>query len=179
MYHDLREKSAKELVDLDFPGYAVGGLSVGEGKELMYETLKYTTEFLPQDKPRYLMGVGTPEDLIEGICSGVDMFDCVMPTRIGRHGTAFGNGPRINLKNAAYKEDFTPIVEGCGCYTCQNHTKAYIRHLIKANETLGFTLVSIHNIYYLFNLMQEARQAILEDRFPEFLTGINLDVKKR
>jgi len=179
MYHDLREKSAKELVDMDFPGYAVGGLSVGEGKELMYETLKYTTEFLPQNKPRYLMGVGTPEDLIEGICSGIDMFDCVMPTRIGRHGTAFGNGWRINIKNAAYKEDFTPIVEGCNCYTCQNFTKAYIRHLIKANETLGFTLVSIHNIYYLFNLMQDARKAILEDRFPEFLSSLNLDVKKK
>lgn len=169
LFRDLREKSAKELIELDFPGYAIGGLSVGEDKKSMYDVLSYAPGFLPQDKPRYLMGVGTPEDLLEGVKSGIDMFDCVMPTRIGRHGTVFADGQRMNLKNAQYKEDFTPLVEGCECYTCQNFTRGYLRHLIKANETFGFSLVSLHNIYYLFDLMRKARQAILEDRFPKFL----------
>jgi queuine tRNA-ribosyltransferase len=169
MYKELREKSAKELVAMDFPGYAIGGLSVGEAKEKMYEVLKYAPSLLPENKPRYLMGVGTPEDLIEGVKTGVDMFDCVMPTRIGRHGTVFADKKRLNLKNATYKEDFSPLVENCACPVCTTHSKAYLRHLIKANETLGFSLISLHNIYYLANVMKKARQAILDDRFPEFL----------
>ncbi|MFN8578918.1 MAG: tRNA guanosine(34) transglycosylase Tgt [Candidatus Sericytochromatia bacterium] len=169
LFRDLREKSAKELIELDFPGYAIGGLSVGEDKKSMYEVLSYAPALLPENKPRYLMGVGTPEDLLEGVKTGIDMFDCVMPTRIGRHGTVFADGQRMNLKNAQYKEDFSPLVEGCDCYTCKNFTRGYLRHLIKANETFGFSLVSLHNIYYLFDLMKKARQAILEDRFPKFL----------
>lgn len=169
MFKDLRERSAKELVEMDFPGYAIGGLSVGEDKSLMYEVLSYAPDLLPENKPRYLMGVGTPEDLIEAVKAGVDMFDCVMPTRIGRHGSVFGKNQRINIKNAQYKEDFSPLVEDCDCYTCQNHTRSYIRHLIKANEVLGFSLISLHNMCYLQNLMKKARKAILEDKFSDFL----------
>ncbi len=169
MYKELRERSAKELVDLDFPGYAIGGLSVGEDKKLMYEVLSYVPCLLPQEKPRYLMGIGTPEDLIEGVKQGIDMFDCVMPTRIGRHGTVFGFQQRINIKNAAYREDFSPLVSGCVCYTCKTYTRAYVRHLIKANEVLGFALISMHNISYLHQLMEKARNAILDGSFPKFL----------
>jgi queuine tRNA-ribosyltransferase len=169
VFQDLRERSARELVEMDFPGYAIGGLSVGEKKELMNEVLSYLPGLLPQNKPRYLMGVGTPEDLLEGVKCGIDMFDCVMPTRIGRHGTVFAHGQRMNLKNSTYKEDFTPLVEDCECYTCQNFTRGYLRHLIKANETLGFSLISLHNICYLQDLMKRARKAILEDCFPQFL----------
>ncbi|MFN8674286.1 MAG: tRNA guanosine(34) transglycosylase Tgt [Candidatus Sericytochromatia bacterium] len=169
MFRDLREKSAKELVAMDFPGYAIGGLSVGEDKKTMYEVLEYAPALLPTNKPRYLMGVGTPEDLIEAVKYGVDMFDCVMPTRIGRHGSVFGKTQRMNIKNAQYREDFSPLVDDCDCYTCKNHTRAYIRHLIKANEVLGFSLISLHNMSYLKKLMKDARKAILEDKFPEFL----------
>ncbi|MBC7476170.1 MAG: tRNA guanosine(34) transglycosylase Tgt [Candidatus Sericytochromatia bacterium] len=169
LFKDLREKSAKELVDMDFPGYAIGGLSVGEDKDAMYDVLTYAASFLPENKPRYLMGVGTPEDLLEGVKNGIDMFDCVMPTRIGRHGTVFADGQRLNLKNAAFKEDHSPLVEGCECYTCKTFTRSYMRHLVKANESLGFEMISLHNIYYLQNLMRESRKAILEDRFPKFL----------
>lgn len=169
MFRDLREKSAKDLVAMDFPGYAIGGLSVGEDKDLMYEVLSYAPALLPANKPRYLMGVGTPEDLIQSVKSGVDMFDCVMPTRIGRHGSVFGKNKRMNIRNAQYKEDFSPLVDDCTCYTCKNHTRAYVRHLIKANEVLGFALISLHNMYYLQEIMKRARQAILEDRFPQFL----------
>jgi len=170
IFRDLREKSAKELIPLDFPGYAIGGLSVGEEKNKMYEVLSYAPSLLPENKPRYLMGVGTPEDLIEGVKCGIDMFDCVMPTRIGRHGTVFADNNRINIKNAIYREDFSVLVENCKCYTCSNgFSKAYIRHLIKSNEVLGFSLISIHNIYYLFNLMKKAREYILKDKFLDFL----------
>lgn len=169
VHRELREKSAKELVAMDFPGYAIGGLSVGEEKSVMYEVLKYAPSLLPENKPRYLMGVGTPEDLIEGVKNGVDMFDCVMPTRIGRHGTVFADRQRLNIKNAAYKEDFSPLTDNCDCPVCTTHSKAYIRHLIRANEVLGFSLISLHNIYYLFNVMRKARQSILDDRFPQFL----------
>jgi len=169
MFKDLRERSLKELIELDFPGYAIGGLSVGEGKELMYEVLDYTAHQLPEKKPRYLMGVGTPEDLVEGVRHGIDMFDCVMPTRIGRHGTMFAKKKRINIKNAKYREDFSKPVEDCDCYTCTHHTSAYLRHLIKANEILGFSLIGLHNIHYLHRLMQQGREAILNDSFPDFL----------
>jgi len=169
LYSDLRQRSAQELVEMDFPGYASGGLSVGESKIEMCDMLEVTTPLLPQQKPRYLMGVGTPEDLMAAVMRGIDMFDCVMPTRNARHGSGFGPTGRVILKNAQYANDFTPIVQGCGCYACQNFTKAYVRHLLKSSESLGHTLLSLHNIYWLFDLMRGAREAIIEDRFPDFI----------
>lgn len=168
MYPDLRKKSAESLVELDFPGYGIGGLSVGESKELMYEMLDHTMPFLPVEKPRYLMGVGTPDCLVEGVARGVDMFDCVYPTRVARNGTVLTKRGRLVIRNAAYAEDFSPIEEGCTCYTCRHFSRAYIRHLFKAEEILGLELASIHNIHFLLRLMEEARAAILEDRFPDF-----------
>ena len=168
-YQDLREYSAKETVKIGFDGYSIGGVANdGESKEDMYAAIDYSIPHLPKDKPRYLMGVGEPVDIIEGVIRGIDMFDCVLPTRIARHGHAFTKYGRINLKNAKYTEDFTPIEEGCDCYACQNYTKAYIRHLIKANETLGGRLLSIHNIRFLFFLTENLRQAIKEDRLLAF-----------
>ncbi len=137
MYKDLREQSAKEILDLDLPGYAVGGLSVGEPKELMYEVLDYTVPLMPEDKPRYLMGVGSPDDLLEGVIRGIDMFDCVLPTRIARNGTAMTSQGKVVVRNAKYARDFTPLDPECDCYCCKNYTKAYIRHLVKANEILA------------------------------------------
>ncbi len=164
-YPELREYSAKETVKIGFDGYSIGGVANdGESKEDMYAAIDYSIPHLPKDKPRYLMGVGEPVDIIEGVIRGIDMFDCVLPTRIARHGHAFTKHGRINLKNAKYTEDFTPIEEGCDCYACQNYTKAYVRHLIKANETLGGRLLSIHNIRFLIRLTEEIRQAIKEDR---------------
>ena len=168
MYKDLREQSARELIELDFPGYAVGGLSVGEPKSLMYEVLEYTVPLLPKDKPRYLMGVGTPDCLIEGVMRGIDMFDCVFPTRVARNGTAMTRNGRLVVKNAEYAHDFRPIDENCGCYTCRNFSRAYIRHLLKAEEIFGLRLTTIHNLYFLINFMKEMRQSIIEDRFPAF-----------
>ncbi|OEG00212.1 tRNA guanosine(34) transglycosylase Tgt [Vulcanibacillus modesticaldus] len=168
MYRDLREQSAKELTSLDFPGYAVGGLSVGEPKELMYEVLEYTTPLLPENKPRYLMGVGDPESLFEGVIRGIDMFDCVLPTRIARNGTTMTSEGRVVIKNAQYARDFTPLDPNCGCYTCQNYSRAYIRHLLKADEIFGLRLTSYHNLYFLLDLMKNIRQAILEDRLLEY-----------
>ena len=168
-YQDLREYSAKETVKIGFDGYSIGGVANdGESKEDMYAAIDYSIPHLPKDKPRYLMGVGEPVDIIEGVIRGIDMFDCVLPTRIARHGHAFTKYGRINLKNAKYTEDFTPIEEGCDCYACQNYTKAYIRHLIKANETLGGRLLSIHNIRFLIRLTENLRQAIKEDRLLAF-----------
>lgn len=168
MYKDLREESAKQLIELDFPGYAVGGLSVGEPAELMYEVLEHTTPLLPEDKPRYLMGVGTPDYLIEAVLRGIDMCDCVLPTRIARNGTAMTSQGKIVVRNATYERDWTALDPECDCYTCTHFTKAYIRHLIKAGEILGARLLSIHNLRFLTRLMENVRDAIDNDRLLEF-----------
>ncbi len=169
MHKELREWSARETTAMDLPGYAVGGLSVGEPKELMYEMLEYSTSLLPQDKPRYLMGVGTPDCLVEGVQRGIDMFDCVYPTRVARNGMAMTWTGRLVMKNAQFTHDHTVLEEGCGCYTCRNgYTRAYIRHLVRANEIFGLRLLSLHNLYFLQEFMRRMRQAILEDRFTEF-----------
>ncbi len=168
LFEDLRTRSAEEIVDIDFPGYAIGGLSVGESKEEMYQTLAYLHPLLPQDKARYLMGVGAPEDLVEGVYHGIDMFDCVLPTRIARHGTAFTHTGKIVMRNAKYAEDFAPLDEACYCSVCRNYSRAYLRHLIKAEEILAHRLISYHNLYFLLNLMKDIRQAIQEERFLEF-----------
>ncbi|WAW15495.1 tRNA guanosine(34) transglycosylase Tgt [Peptostreptococcus equinus] len=168
MYRDLREQSAKEITNIDLPGYAIGGLSVGEPKEMMYEVLDYTVPLLPEDKPRYLMGVGSPDDLIEGVLRGIDMFDCVLPTRIARNGTAMTSQGKIVVRNASYAEDFTKLDPECDCYTCQNYTKAYIRHLVKTNEILGARLITNHNLRFLLKLMKDVRQAIMDDRLMDF-----------
>ncbi|MDX8370286.1 tRNA guanosine(34) transglycosylase Tgt [Bacillus velezensis] len=167
-YEDLRTQSAKDLVSLDFPGYAIGGLSVGEPKHVMNRVLEFTTPLLPKDKPRYLMGVGSPDALIDGAIRGVDMFDCVLPTRIARNGTVFTNEGRLNMKNAKYERDFRPIDEECSCHTCQNYSRAYIRHLIRCNETFGIRLTTYHNLHFLLHLMEQVRQAIREDRLGDF-----------
>lgn len=168
MYKDLRIECANRLVDMDFPGYAVGGLSVGEPKELMYEMLDITLEHLPQNKARYLMGVGTPDCLVEGVMRGIDMFDCVYPTRVARNGTAMTWNGRLVIKNAQYENDFHPIDEHCNCYTCRNYSRAYIRHLVRVNEIFGLRLLTIHNLHFLIDFMRQMRQSIMEDRFPEF-----------
>ncbi|XAZ37115.1 tRNA guanosine(34) transglycosylase Tgt [Bacillus velezensis] len=167
-YEDLRTQSAKDLVSLDFPGYAIGGLSVGEPKHVMNRVLEFTTPLLPKDKPRYLMGVGSPDALIDGAIRGVDMFDCVLPTRIARNGTVFTNEGRLNMKNAKYERDFRPIDEECSCHTCKNYSRAYIRHLIRCNETFGIRLTTYHNLHFLLHLMEQVRQAIREDRLGDF-----------
>lgn len=168
MYKDLRIECANRLVDMDFPGYAVGGLSVGEPKELMYEMLDITLEHLPQNKARYLMGVGTPDCLVEGVMRGIDMFDCVYPTRVARNGTAMTWNGRLVIKNAQYEHDFHPIDEHCNCYTCRNYSRAYIRHLVRVNEIFGLRLLTIHNLHFLIDFMRQMRRSIMEDRFPEF-----------
>lgn len=168
MYKDLRIECANRLVNMDFPGYAVGGLSVGEPKELMYEMLDITLEHLPQNKARYLMGVGTPDCLVEGVMRGIDMFDCVYPTRVARNGTAMTWNGRLVIKNAQYEHDFHPIDEHCNCYTCRNYSRAYIRHLVRVNEIFGLRLLTIHNLHFLIDFMRQMRQSIMEDRFPEF-----------
>ncbi|MBM7855121.1 queuine tRNA-ribosyltransferase [Desulfohalotomaculum tongense] len=168
VYKDLREQSAKELIEMDFPGYGIGGLSVGEPKPLMYEMLEYTIPLIPVEKPRYLMGVGSPDCLIEGVMRGVDMFDCVLPTRTARTGTVFTQYGKLNIRNARYARDFRPIDEDCGCYVCRNYTRAYIRHLLKAGEVLGIRLTTWHNLYFILGLMEKIREAIRNDRLPEF-----------
>lgn len=169
LFEDLRRESAHQITSLDLPGYAIGGLSVGETNEEMYEVLDYVPDLLPKHKPRYLMGVGTDRDLIEGIIRGVDMFDCVMPTRIARHGLAMTREGNLSIKKKMYEKDFTPLDEKCGCYTCRNYTKAYIRHLFKAGEILSARLLSYHNLYYLIELVDQIRQAILDDSLAELL----------
>lgn len=168
MYKDLREQSAREITAIDLPGYAIGGLSVGEPKEMMYEVLDYTVPLLPEDKPRYLMGVGSPDDLLEGVLRGIDMFDCVLPTRIARNGTAMTSQGKVVVRNASYAEDFTSLDPECDCYTCRNYTKAYLRHLIKCNEILGARLLTIHNLHFLLKLMENVRGAIKEDRLLDY-----------
>jgi queuine tRNA-ribosyltransferase len=167
-YEALRRQSAKELTSLDFPGYAVGGLSVGEPKHIMNEVLEYTTPLLPSNKPRYLMGVGSPDSLIDGAIRGIDMFDCVLPTRIARNGTLMTSEGRLVVRNAKYARDFGPLDPNCDCKVCRTYSRAYIRHLVKANETFGFRLTTYHNLYFLINLMESVRQAIQEDRLLDF-----------
>ena len=167
-YDDLRIESAKTLADMDFPGYGIGGLSVGEPKPIMYDMLEKIEPHLPKNKPRYLMGVGTPDCFLEGVLRGVDMFDCVLATRIARNGTCFTKNGRLVIRNATYAHDFGPIEEGCDCYACQNFSRAYIRHLFKAQEITGGRLASIHNLRFLIRMMEEIRQAILEDRFLDY-----------
>ncbi|MFC4388378.1 tRNA guanosine(34) transglycosylase Tgt [Gracilibacillus marinus] len=167
-YEDLRKLSAKDLTSLDFPGYAIGGLSVGEPKEVMNRVLEFTTPHLPFDKPRYLMGVGSPDSLIDGAIRGIDMFDCVLPTRIARNGTCMTSKGRLVVRNAKYAKDFTPLDPNCDCHVCKNYTRAYIRHLVKANETFGFRLTTYHNLYFLLKLMEQVREAIMQDRLGDF-----------
>ncbi|MEW9667240.1 tRNA guanosine(34) transglycosylase Tgt [Ammoniphilus sp. 3BR4] len=168
MYQDLREQSAKEIVAFDLPGYAIGGLSVGEPKAIMDEVLEYTVPLLPENKPRYLMGVGSPDALIDGAIRGIDMFDCVLPTRIARNGTCMTSQGRLVIRNAKFKEDFTPLDPECDCYTCRNYTRAYIRHLFNADEIFGLRLTSYHNLHFLLHLMEKVREAIMEDRLMDF-----------
>ena len=167
-YKDIRKHCAEELTKLSFDGYSIGGLSVGEPKSIQNEILEYTTPYLPEDKPRYLMGVGSPGAILDGVERGVDMFDCVLSTRIARHGTAMTTYGRMLLKNKEFERDFTPLDPECDCYTCKNYTRAYLRHLIKADEVFGQRLISIHNTRFLLRLMENIRQAIREDRFLEF-----------
>ncbi|MGJ7920581.1 tRNA guanosine(34) transglycosylase Tgt [Neobacillus sp. LXY-4] len=167
-YEELRKQSAKDLVSLDFPGYAIGGLSVGEPKDIMNRVLEFTTPLLPDHKPRYLMGVGSPDSLIDGAIRGVDMFDCVLPTRIARNGTLMTSEGRLVVKNAKFAKDFGPLDPNCDCYTCKNYSRAYIRHLIRCDETFGIRLTTYHNLYFLLKLMEQVRQAIREDRLGDF-----------
>ena len=162
IFEDLRAQSARTLLEIGFPGYAVGGLAVGETKEEMYRTLDFTVPMLPADKPRYLMGVGEPDDLIEGIARGIDIFDCVIPTRLARHGTAMTSEGRINMRNLTYARDQSPLDPNCTCYTCQNFSRAYLRHLVKAKEILSHMLLSLHNIHFLIQHVQAMRAAIIE-----------------
>ena len=168
MYKDLRKQSCQDLVAMDFDGYGIGGLSVGESKDIMYDILEHTTPYLPKDKARYLMGVGTPDCLLEGVARGVDMFDCVFPTRVARNGMAMTHTGRLTVRNAKYAHDFHPIEEGCQCYTCRNYSRAYIRHLFKAEELLAYRLVSIHNLYFLLQFMRDMRQSIFDGTFRQF-----------
>ncbi len=169
MYKELRTESAEALVEMDFPGYAVGGLSVGESKELMYEMLEHSTEHLPQDKPRYLMGVGTPDCLVEGVARGIDMFDCVFPTRVARNGMAMTWTGRLVMKNQVFTHDHDVLEQGCGCYACRNgYTRAYIRHLVRAGEIFGLRLLTLHNLYFLQAFMRAMRESIVQNRFAEF-----------
>jgi len=167
-FEDLRKQSVEDLIKLDFPGYAIGGISVGEPKEEFLKILKYTTPLMPENKPRYLMGVGTPDYLIEAAMAGIDMCDCVLPTRIARHGTAMTSQGKIVVRNATYERDFTPLDPECDCYACKNYTRAYIRHLVKTNEILGIRLLSIHNIKFLTGLMDRVRIEIENDNLGNF-----------
>ncbi len=167
-YEDLRRYSARELVKMDFEGYAIGGTSVGENKETMYKMIDYSMAELPKEKVKYLMGVGSTDALLEGVLRGVDMFDCVLPTRIARHGTLMTSEGRINIKKAEYAEDFRPLDPECDCYCCRNYTRAYLRHLFRCQEGFGLRLLSIHNLRFLIHLMEQMREAIKEDRFLDF-----------
>lgn len=167
-FADLRKYCAEELAKMDFPGYSIGGTSIGEPKEVMFKMVRDTVPYLPSDKPRYLMGVGSIDYILEGIAMGVDMFDCVLPTRIARHGALMTSKGRVNIRDQKYEEDFTPLDDECDCYTCRNYTKAYLGHLYKCDEAFGKRLLSIHNIRFLIHLMEEARTAIKEDRFGDF-----------
>ena len=168
MYKDLREISARKTVEMDFDGYSIGGLSVGETKEMMVDILKFTIPFLPEDKPRYNMGVGTPDYLLESFEAGIDMADCVLPTRIARNGTALTSHGKLVVRNAKYSEDFRPLDSECDCHVCKNYTRAYIRHLVNVNEILASMLLSYHNLYFLLKMCEDVREAIKEDSFIDF-----------
>ena len=168
MYPELRKKSADAITSFDLPGFAIGGISVGEPKNLFIDMIDCTVPFMPEEKPRYLMGVGTPDYLIEGSCRGVDMFDCVLPTRMGRHGTILTDYGKKIIRDKKFAEDFGPMDPECSCYACTNFSSAYVRHLIKANEMFGLRLCTYHNIYFLLTLMERIRQAIAEDRLGDF-----------
>jgi len=172
-YPDLRVECAKRLIEIDFDGYALGGISVGEPTDLMYEIIEKTIEHLPQDKPRYLMGVGTPLDMVEAVSRGVDMFDCVVPTRNGRNGTAFTWKGKLNIRGASFAKDFAPIDENCQCFTCQNHTRAYIRHLFNTDEILGLRLVSLHNLFFYSEFMVKLRKSVAQAKTGEFEKAIS------
>ncbi len=172
VYKDLREESAKDLMNIDFDGYSIGGLAVGEPAENMYEIVDFTTDILPENKPRYLMGVGRPENILEAIERGVDMFDCVMPTRNARNAYLFTSEGVVTIRSATYKNDFTPVDEKCDCYTCQNHTKAYLRHLFNTKEILAYELATIHNLKFYLNLVREARKRIFDGSFLEWKNKI-------
>ena len=168
VYKDLREQSAKDLIKLDFDGYAIGGLAVGEPTDDMYELTDFTTDIMPEDKPRYLMGVGRPENILESIERGIDMFDCVMPTRNARHAVLFTSDGVISLRNSQYRDDFNKLDENCDCYTCTNFSKAYLRHLFNAGEILALELASIHNLHFYIRLLSEARKNIIEGTFKDW-----------
>ena len=168
-FEDLRYHCAQELAKMDFPGYSIGGTSIGEPKDKCFEMVEWAVKYLPEDKPRYLMGVGSIDYLLGGIARGVDMFDCVLPTRLARHGALMTSQGRVNIKQEKYKEDFTTLDPNCDCYCCKNYTKAYLRHLYVADETFGKRLMSIHNIRFLIKLMEGARKAIQEDRFGDYM----------
>ena len=170
IYKDLRERSALELKKLDFDGYAIGGLAVGEPSEEMYNIIDFTTDLMPEDKPRYLMGVGRPENILESIERGIDMFDCVMPTRNARHAVLFTNNGVLTLTNSQFKDDFKKVDESCDCYTCKNYSRAYLRHLFNAGELLALELASIHNLHFYISLMNDARERILDGSFKEWKT---------
>ncbi len=168
VYKDMRRESAAQVVDMDLPGYSIGGLSVGEPKEIMYDVMDDCVELLPKNKPRYLMGVGSPDCLFEGVERGIDMFDCVLPTRIARHGMAMTSQGRVNIKNKKYERDYTPLDPNCDCYVCRNYSRAYLRHLFKADEILSSMLMSTHNLHFLIKTMENIRQSIDEGRFSEY-----------
>ena len=165
---ELRKYCLEKLMEIDFPGYSIGGLSVGESKQEMYETLEYLKDIMPADKPRYLMGVGSPDDLVVGAMNGVDMFDCVLPSRNARHGSAFTSHGKVQVKNTSLKEDFSPLDKECNCFVCKTYTRSYLNHLIKSDEILGMRLLTYHNLAFLKNLMAQVRQAIKEDRLLDF-----------
>lgn len=176
-FEDLRAHSAQELVKMNFPGYSIGGTSVGEDKQTMYRMIEYSIKYLPQDKPRYLMGVGSVDAIVEGILRGVDMFDCVLPTRIARHGALMTSTGRMNMRDKQYEFDYRAPDEACDCYTCKNYTRAYLRHLYKADEGLVKRLASIHNLRYLIKLTEDAREAIKNDRYGDFIEAIRIQYK--
>jgi len=178
-YLDLRKRSADDLVNIGFDGYAIGGVSVGEPEEIIHQVSAYTAGLLPDDKPKYLMGLGTPPDIIEAISNGIDMFDCVVPTRNGRNGQAFTWNGELQLRNASYKEDFRPIDDTCGCYACKNHTRAYIRHLFNTQEILGLRLVSLHNVHFYVKLIQLSRESIACGKFAGFMEEFNSNYNRK
>lgn len=171
-FEDLRKMCAEELTKMDFPGYSIGGTSIGEPKDICLKMVDYAVKYLPKDKPRYLMGVGSIDYLLEGIARGVDMFDCVLPTRLARHGALMTSKGRVNIRDAKYKDDFSPLDDECDCPTCQHYTKAYLRHLYVCDETFGKRLLSLHNVRFLIRLMEQARQAIKEDRYGDFMKEV-------